>query len=92
MDRLNFFYLYRLGIRLYDQIAEPVAKRHGLSYMEFVVLMFLANNSEIKKASDVVEGLGIAKSHVSLSLSALEEKGLVERKEDEKDRRASILS
>ena len=91
MSDLNYFRIHRLSIRLYDQMAEPVAKRHGLSYMEFVILMALANNRDIRKASDIVERLGIAKSHVSLSLSSLEEKGLIGRKEDEKDKRASVL-
>ena len=59
--------------------------------MEFVVLLFIADNSEYKKASDIVEILGIAKSHVSETLNTLEEKGLVERKRDTQDKRSSIL-
>ena len=59
--------------------------------MEFVVLLFLANNEEYKKASDIVEILGIAKSHVSATVNTLEEKGLIQRTIDKDDKRSSIL-
>ena len=66
-------------------------EKYGLSYMEFVVLLFLANNEEYKKASDIVEILGIAKSHVSATVNTLEEKGLIQRTIDKDDKRSSIL-
>ena len=53
--------------------------------------MFLANNREYKKASDIVEVLGIAKSHVSMTILSLEERGLLERTMDPCDKRSSIL-
>ena len=59
--------------------------------MEFIVIMFLANNREYKKASDIVEVLGIAKSHVSMTILSLEERGLLERTMDPCDKRSSIL-
>ena len=66
-------------------------EKYGLSYMEFVVLLFLANNEEYKKASDIVEILGIAKSHVSATVNTLVEKGLIQRTIDKDDKRSSIL-
>ena len=91
MKQLDTYYYFRLGLNLYEKVTLPVREKYGLSYMEFVVLLFIANNSEYKKASDIVEILGIAKSHVSETLNTLEEKGLVERKRDTQDKRSSIL-
>ena len=91
MKQLDSYYYFRLGLNLYEKVTLSVREKYGLSYMEFVVLLFIANNSEYKKASDIVENLGIAKSHVSETLNTLEEKGLVERKRDTQDKRSSIL-
>ena len=91
MKQIDSYYYFRLGLNLYEKVTTPVREKYGLSYMEFVVLLFIANNSEYKKASDIVEILGIAKSHVSETLNTLEEKGLVERKRDTQDKRSSIL-
>ena len=91
MKQLDFFIYYRKGLNLYDKFSTPIREKFGLSYMEFVVLLFIANNSEYKKASDIVELLGIAKSHVSETVNTLEEKGLIERKRDTQDKRSSIL-
>ena len=91
MKQLDSYYYFRLGLNLYEKVTLSVREKYALSYMEFVVLLFIANNSEYKKASDIVEILGIAKSHVSETLNTLEEKGLVERKRDTQDKRSSIL-
>ena len=91
MKQLDSYYYFRLGLNLYEKVTLPVREKYGLSYMEFVVLLFVANNSEYKKASDIVEILGIAKSHVSETVNTLEEKGLIERKRDTQDKRSSIL-
>ena len=91
MKQLDSYYYFRLGLNLYEKVTLSVREKYGLSYMEFMVLLFIANNSEYKKASDIVEILGIAKSHVSETLNTLEEKGLVERKRDTQDKRSSIL-
>ena len=91
MKQIDSYYYFRLGLNLYEKVTTPVREKYGLSYMEFVVLLFLANNEEYKKASDIVEILGIAKSHVSATVNTLEEKGLIERKRDTQDKRSSIL-
>ena len=91
MKQLDSYYYFRLGLNLYEKVTLSVREKYGLSYMEFVVLLFIANNSEYKKASDIVEILGIAKSHVSETQNTLQEKGLIERKRDTQDKRSSIL-
>ena len=91
MKQIDSYYYFRLGLNLYEKVTTPVRDKYGLSYMEFVVLLFLANNEEYKKASDIVEILGIAKSHVSATVNTLEEKGLIQRTIDKDDKRSSIL-
>ena len=91
MKKLDIYLSFRQGLNLYDKVSLPVRDKFGLTFMEFIVIMFLANNREYKKASDIVEVLGIAKSHVSMTLLSLEERGLLERTVDPCDKRSSIL-
>lgn len=91
MKKLDIYLSFRQGLNLYDKVSLPVRKKYDLTFMEFIVIMFLANNREYKKASDIVEVLGIAKSHVSMTILSLEERGLLERTMDPCDKRSSIL-
>ena len=91
MKKLDIYLSFRQGLKLYDKVSLPVRDKFGLTFMEFIVIMFLANNREYKKASDIVEVLGIAKSHVSMTILSLEERGLLERTVDPCDKRSSIL-
>ena len=47
--------------------------------MEYDILMFLHNNPKRNTAADIVKIRKSTKSHVSTSLKALENKGLIER-------------
>ena len=47
--------------------------------MEYDILMFLHNNPKHNTAADIVKIRKSTKSHVSTSLKALENKGLIER-------------
>ena len=58
---------------------DPVAKKYELSKAELEVLLFLSENPDYNTARDIVEYCGLVKSHVSLAVSGLEEKGLLER-------------
>ena len=91
MKKLDIYLSFRQGLNLYDKVSLPVRDKFVLTFMEFIVIMFLANNREYKKASDIVEVLGIAKSHVSMTILSLEERGLLERTMDPCDKRSSIL-
>ena len=68
---------YLAGEKLYTKTVLPVCKKHGLTYMEFTVLMFLANNPQYDTASDIVKCKNLTKSHVSVSVHSLEQKGLL---------------
>jgi len=66
-----------MGQNLYEKSVMPVCKAHGLTYMEFTVLMFLQNNPKYDTAAQIVKIRRLSKSHVSLSVKGLQEKGLV---------------
>ena len=55
----------------YTGLIDPVCKKYGLTQMEFNILLFLANNPEFDTAAQ------ITKSHVSMSVRSLEERGLL---------------
>ena len=66
-----------LGQNLYEKSVMPVCKAHGLTYMEFTVLMFLQNNPKYDTAAQLVKIRRLSKSHVSMSVKGLQEKGLI---------------
>jgi len=77
-----------------DQYAEavmPVCKKHGLTYMEFNVLLFLANNPAYTTAAEIVEQRRLTKSHVSISVRSLTERGLLRGEYREGNRRTVHL-
>ena len=63
--------------KLYQDTVLPVCKKYGLTYMEFGVLMFLYNNPQYNTAAQIVSMRHIPKSHVSISVKSLMEKGLL---------------
>ena len=65
------------GQNLYERTVMPVCKTYGLTYMEFTVLMFLKNNPQYDTAAQIVKVRRLTKSHVSVSLKGLQERGLV---------------
>lgn len=73
----NIFSHYAANESLYTTIVSPVCEKYGLTYMEFTVLMFLANNPQFDTASDIVKYRHLTKSHVSMSVRSLEDKGLL---------------
>ena len=73
----NPFEHYFAGENLYVKTVTPVCEKHKLTYMEFTVLMFLANNPEYDTASEIVKYRHLTKSHVSISIRSLQERGLL---------------
>lgn len=73
----NLFSHYAANENLYTATVSPVCEKHGLTYMEFTVLMFLANNPQFDTASELVKYRHLTKSHVSMSIRSLEDKGLI---------------
>lgn len=80
-----------LAKKRYAQMQEPLCNAHGLTKTELDVLLFLFNNPDLDRAADIVLVRQITKSHVSMSVSSLEQRGLVFRVFDPEDRRTAHL-
>ena len=88
----NVFSHYAANESLYTATVSPVCEKHGLTYMEFTVLMFLANNPQFDTASDIVKYRHLTKSHVSMSIRSLEDKGLLKGEHHKPNRRTIHLT
>ncbi len=77
----------------YETLTRSVCEQYELTQMEYDILMFLYNNPLYNTAADIVKVRKSTKSHVSTSLRLLENKGLVEKKlcEDNKKHIEIIL-
>ena len=88
----NIFQHYAAGESLYTKTVSPVCEKYGLTYMEFTVLMFLANNPQFDTAAEVVKYRHLTKSHVSMSVRSLQGRGLIRGEYREPNRRTIHLS
>ena len=76
---------------LYSACLEPVCRKYGLNRTELDILLFLVNNPQYDTAADISALRALAKSHVSTSVRALEEAGLLEKYQLPTDRRVIHL-
>lgn len=88
---VNYFDVMGAAKKTYSRVLETVCREWNLTRNELDVMLFLYNNPEYDRAADIVSRRGIAKSHVSLGVGALEEKGLLIRRFDANDRRTAHL-
>lgn len=84
---VHYFDTLQQAKKSYSRALEPICRRWNLTRNELDVLLFLANNPGFDRAADIVSMRGMTKSHVSLSVSNLEQRGLVQRQVDPADRR-----
>ena len=77
----------KVVLAYYAQCVKPVCEAHGLTRMEFDILLFLANNSQFDLATDIVRVRKMQKSHVSLAVNGLCEKGYLRKEGDMADRK-----
>ena len=75
----EFFDIFSQSQKAYGRQLEPVCKKWDLTRSEVDVLLFLYNNPQYDRAVDVVMHRGMTKSHVSMSVASLAERGLLER-------------
>ena len=87
----NYFDTMASAKKSYSRLLDPICQEWNLTRNELDVMLFLYNNPEFDRAADIVSHRGIAKSHVSLSVANLEEKGLLRRRYSELDRRTAHL-
>lgn len=87
----SVFEHFLMGEYAYTQTMIPICEKHKLTYTELTVLMFLANNPTLDTASDIVKCRNISKSHVSVSVRSLEERGLLIKEFQNGNRRSFHL-
>lgn len=88
---INYFDIMGMAKKSYNMILAPICSKWEITRNELDVLLFLRNNPQYDRATDIVTYRGIAKSHVSMSVANLESRGFLARKFDETDRRAAHL-
>lgn len=87
----NFFDNLEKLRRAYIRRMDPICEKYRLTRNELVVIHYLSENPERNRAADIVTFRGMAKSHVSMSISQLEQQGKICRHSDPEDRRTVQL-
>lgn len=87
MDLMAFWRFITEFDQAYDFHRKKVMKRYGLTAMEVDVLLFIANNPTMNTSADIVRFKKIAKSHVSLAVSSLSQKGYIRKCNDDSNRK-----
>ena len=87
----SYFDILNKTKKMYNHQLEPVCKKWDLTRSEVDVLLFLYNNPQYDRAVDIVTHRGMTKSHVSLSVTSLEERRFLERQFSAEDRRMAHL-
>lgn len=77
--------------KLYEKHMAPVSSSFSLTAVELSILLFLANNPEYDTAKEIVEKRHLTKSHVSVSLRDLEERGFLKKEHRNGDNRTVHL-
>ena len=88
----NYFDTMIRAQKGYARLLDPICKKWDLTRHELDVMLFLGNNPGLDRAAEIVQNRGLSKSHVSLSISNLESRGYLLRREDPADRRTVHLS
>lgn len=86
-----YFDILSQSQKAYGKQLEPVCRKWELTRSEVDVLLFLYNNPVFDRAADIVTRRGMTKSHVSMSVASLADRGLLERQFSPEDRRTAHL-
>ena len=76
---------------IYCELMAPVCQSYALTQMELTILLFLANNPQDDTAALIVKKRRLTKSHVSVSVRALRERGYLACEHEGEDRRTVHL-
>ena len=88
----TYFDILGKAQKIYGRHLEPVCRRWELTRSELDVLLFLYNNPQYDRATDIVAHRGMTKSHVSMSVNSLVERELLIRQFSPTDRRTAHLT
>ena len=88
----SYFDILGKAQKAYGRLLEPVCRRWALTRNELDVMLFLHNNPQYTRATDIVSHRGLTKSHVSMSVANLAERGLLIREYSAADRRTAHLT
>ena len=79
---MHFWDRHKTITAYYESLTKSLCDKYQLAQMEYDTLMFLYNNPQYNTAADIVKVRKSTKSHVSVSLKDLEDKGLIEKKQN----------
>lgn len=79
-------------VKLHDRMIKMICRKYQLTLIEGKIISFLHNNPGKDTAGDIVELRKLSKGNVSLAVDSLIQKGMLEREQDQKDRRKIHLS
>jgi len=68
---------FSLANTLFEKMVSPLCKQYSLTQMEYYILCFLMEHPDKNTAADIVKMRDLTKSHVSISVRSLQEKGLL---------------
>ena len=80
-----------IALSAYAKATDAVCEKYSIPHRDLDILLFLHDNPNVATATDIVKKLNISKSYVSLSLRALQERGLVTGEFKGTDRKSIYL-
>lgn len=93
MDNIiDFLINLRRIIQLYESMLKEICKDYQLTLAEATIISFLHNNPGKDTAADIVEFRRMQKSNVSAAVESLYQRGLLDRSQDQEDRRKIHLT
>ena len=84
---MHFWDEHKTITRYYEMKVSSVCEKYQLRQLEYDILMFIYNNPEYNTAADIVRIRKSTKSHVSISLKVLEDRGFIERRVDKDNKK-----
>lgn len=92
MNTTDFLTSLRCMMKLYDGMLKAVCEQYQLTLTEARIISFLYNNPGKDTAGDIVELKMLSKGNVSRAVDTLIGKSMLQRRQDEQDRRKIHLT
>lgn len=79
--------------RKLQKVTDALLKRYGLTKMQwFIIGTILDAGSEGVRLSELADTLGTSMSYLTTAINLLESRGILERKDNEKDTRSKLIA